>query len=103
MRKIPRKLVLGAALIFFAAGAAASGDILLIQKVEESMLHDLPRNGLSKQQVEQRYGQPNAKRNAVGDPPISRWEYDDFNVYFEHDLVIESVLVAEAVPARQRP
>src|SRR5690625_6455626 len=32
VRKIPRKLVLGAALIFFAAGAAASGDILLDRK-----------------------------------------------------------------------
>lgn len=103
MRKVPYKLVLGAALSFFVAGAAVAGDILLIQKVEESMLHDLPVNGLNKQQVEQRYGQPVTKRDAVGDPPISRWDYNDFNVYFEYDLVIESVLVAEAVPVEKQP
>jgi len=29
---------------------------------------------------------------AVGDPPISRWEYNGFSVYFEHDLALHSVI-----------
>jgi hypothetical protein len=29
---------------------------------------------------------------AVGEPPISRWEYTGYTVYFEHDLVLHSVI-----------
>jgi hypothetical protein len=28
----------------------------------------------------------------VGDPPITRWVYDRFTVYFENDRVIHSVV-----------
>jgi hypothetical protein len=27
----------------------------------------------------------------VGDPPITRWEYPGFVVYFEHHLVVHTV------------
>lgn len=50
-----------------------------------------PQRGLYKPQVEQRYGAPNEKKAAVGDPPISRWVYNDYTVYFDHDYVIHSV------------
>ena len=33
---------------------------------------------------------------AVGKPPISRWEYPGFVVYFEHDHVIHSVVSGAA-------
>ncbi|WP_376696086.1 hypothetical protein [Wenzhouxiangella sp. EGI_FJ10305] len=96
MRKRLGKLVLGAALIAMT-GIAFAGDVLLIEKIEERMLRDLPQNGLTKAQVEQRFGEPDERRPAVGDPPITRWIYDDFNVFFEYDLAIESVLHHEAI------
>ncbi len=96
IRNTVGKLVWGAALIAMM-GVAVAGDVLLIEKVEERMLRDLPENGLSKAQVEARYGVPIEKRAPVGQPPISRWAYDDFNVYFEYDLVIESVLHPDAI------
>lgn len=99
MRNILGKLVLGAALIGMT-GLVAAGDVLLIEKIEERMIRDLPRNGLTKAQVEDRFGTPLERRAPVGDPPITRWVYDDFNVFFEYELVIESVLHHEAV-ARQ--
>ena len=37
------------------------------------------------------WGQPAARNAAVGDPPISRWEYADFVVYFEYSRVIHAV------------
>lgn len=40
----------------------------------------------------QRYGQPNTQTAPTGSPPISRWDYADFSVYFEGDVVIHSVL-----------
>jgi len=53
---------------------------------------NLPIAGMSKDDVESEWGQPNTFRNAVGNPPISSWKYDDFTVYFEHGHVIRSVI-----------
>jgi hypothetical protein len=47
--------------------------------------------GLSMHQVEQRYGEPSRRIGAVGDPPISRWIYPEFVVYFEGQFVIHAV------------
>lgn len=51
----------------------------------------LPQRGLSGTSVRQRYGEPTRRHPAVGQPPINRWDYADFSVYFEHDKVIHSV------------
>ena len=40
---------------------------------------------------------------AVGNPPISRWEYPGFVVYFEHEHVIHSVVSARSSGARPPP
>lgn len=50
-----------------------------------------PKRGMTMQRVEASWGQPMARRAAVGDPPITRWEYGDFIVYFEYDRVIHAV------------
>ena len=50
-----------------------------------------PSRGMTQQRVQAKYGQPQSTRAPVGDPPISRWEYADFIVYFEHDKVIHAV------------
>ena len=50
-----------------------------------------PSRGLSMAQVERRFGEPNQRIGAVGDPPISRWVYPQFVVYFEGSYVIHAV------------
>lgn len=50
-----------------------------------------PGRGMSMDQVENRYGEPNQRYPSVGDPPITRWEYADFVVYFEYRYVIHTV------------
>ncbi|PCH65517.1 MAG: hypothetical protein COC04_01680, partial [Gammaproteobacteria bacterium] len=51
-----------------------------------------PTRGMSMTDVEQKFGQPEQRSDAVGEPPITQWEYSDFNVYFEHSTVIHSVV-----------
>ena len=51
-----------------------------------------PKQGMTMAHVEQQFGQPEQKIPAVGEPPITRWIYKDFNVFFEHNLVIHSVV-----------
>lgn len=57
---------------------------------------DLPGRGLSMAQVERRYGAPLEKLPTAGGdaprhPPINRWRYKGYTVYFERSRVIHSV------------
>ncbi len=69
-----------------------SADVLILDEVRQAEQMDLPQNGQSKANIEQKFGAPKQKKPAVGDPPITRWDYDGFNVYFEYDLVLFPVL-----------
>ncbi len=51
-----------------------------------------PQRGMSMDAVARAYGEPALKRAAVGQPPITRWEYGEFIVYFEYNRVIHAVL-----------
>ncbi len=51
-----------------------------------------PARGATMATVEQRFGAPSAKHAAVGQPPITRWDYAHFAVFFENDRVIHAVI-----------
>jgi hypothetical protein len=51
-----------------------------------------PARGMPKAQVEAKYGAPASRTEAVGQPPISRWDYPGMTVFFEHDHVVHAVL-----------
>ena len=53
-----------------------------------------PSRGMSMEKVEATYGAPTRKIAPVGEPPIERWEYPSFTVYFEYRKVIHSVAAA---------
>ena len=53
---------------------------------------NMPVRGMHKDQVRARFGAPREIKTAVGEPPITRWVYDGFTVYFEHSYVIQSVV-----------
>ena len=57
---------------------------------------DKPASGMSMESVEAKYGAPSRRVPAVGgataaQPPITRWEYPGFVVYFEHNKVVHTV------------
>lgn len=51
----------------------------------------VPVRGTTMEQVKQHFGMPERIFPAVGAPPITRWVYPQFVVYFERDWVIHSV------------
>ena len=55
-----------------------------------------PENGMRMNDVETRYGAPATRYPAVGAPPITRWDYPGFVVYFEFDRVLHAVIVTGA-------
>lgn len=52
---------------------------------------NLPQRGTSTSQVQRQHGEPVTRHTAVGQPPITRWDYPGFSVYFEYDHVVHSV------------
>ena len=74
-------------------GTLAQADNLVIplgQQATQSSA-SLPQRGMSTSRVSQLYGEPATRHPAVGQPPITRWDYSDFSVYFEYNKVIHSV------------
>lgn len=93
--KLIAPLLLAAALI--PAAPLVTADVLLLDAISENPVNSAegiprPRSGQSMDQVRARFGEPANQVPWVGDPPISRWVYDGFTVYFEHDHVITTVI-----------
>ena len=55
-----------------------------------------PARGSNMHSVESRYGAPAERRSPVGKPPITRWDYPGFVVFFEYDHVVHSVVLTPA-------
>ena len=86
-------------LMFCLIGAVppASAETLLLDAIEQAPPNSQdgiprPARGTTMAQVRDRFGPPAQELPWVGDPPISRWIYDDFTVYFENEFVIRSVV-----------
>ena len=106
----PTRLALGATLLalgstlLVATGFAtpAAAEVIQVpvgQQAPEKRVLEVPRRGITKTEVERRFGAPLAQQPAVGDPPISSWDYENYRVYFERDLVLHTVLKGTATPA----
>ncbi|MBL7002772.1 MAG: hypothetical protein ISR69_01925 [Gammaproteobacteria bacterium] len=52
---------------------------------------ELPKRGESMDQIRTQFGNPNKELFPVGNPPITQWEYDNFNVFFERQHVIHAI------------
>ncbi|HEX5488687.1 MAG TPA: hypothetical protein VFX04_06035 [Rhodanobacteraceae bacterium] len=66
-------------------------------KVQQEQGMNMPRRGMSMAQVKQAYGAPVKVLPTRGgsskfQPPIHRWEYAKYIVYFEYKHVIHSVM-----------
>jgi len=84
-----------------AAGSTAVAETIVVDdqvQVRESTVAK-PKRGVTMTQVEAKFGSPAARHEAVGAPPITRWDYPGFSVFFEHDRVIHSVATSGASPA----
>ena len=86
----PKTLIICAGL---AMTAAVRADVLLLDGIQQEAATQAqrPERGLTMAQVESEFGAPTEKLAAVGEPPITRWEYPGFIVYFEHQYVIHAV------------
>jgi hypothetical protein len=75
----------------------ASAEVLLIDAINQAPINSAegvprPERGMTMDQVRQRYGMPASEYPQVGEPPITRWEYDQYSVFFEYQHVLTSVV-----------
>ena len=93
----PTQLSLAAVLALLSPAAPATADTLLIQRTQAASQAKLPKRGISMAAVESEFGAPATKHAPVGGgsastPPITRWDYPGFSVYFENSHVVNAVL-----------
>ena len=91
-----RTRIFVALLCAFAGSGAAMAETLVVDDqvtLRESTV-DRPKRGSTMTQVEKKFGAPVEKHPTVGQPPITRWDYTGFSVFFEHDRVIHAVVTA---------
>ena len=95
-----KQTLLFAAFIACSLTGLAKADMVAIENGIAVKQSDVttPARGMTMDEVAAKFGAPVTKVPAVGTPPISRWEYQGFIVYFEANHVIHSV-VAGGAPA----
>lgn len=86
-----------ACLAALALTAPVQADVLLLDAIASAPPNSpqgiqRPRSGSSMTTVRAQYGEPAGIQDAVGDPPITRWTYPGYTVYFEYDRVIDVVV-----------
>jgi outer membrane protein assembly factor BamE (lipoprotein component of BamABCDE complex) len=67
-------------------------DVLIIDRIKQAQSFATPERGMTKNQVINQFGEPLLKKDPVGEPPITVWNYQKFTVYFERRWVINSVV-----------
>lgn len=78
--------------LFLALAGNISAEMVTQPAKIKNYSVELPGRGMSKEKVGKRFGFPIERSDAVGKPPISKWRYDLFTVYFESDYVIHAVV-----------
>jgi hypothetical protein len=84
--------ILAALLAGCAVAGAAHADTVVSNdqvQVRDSQVAR-PQRGITMAEVEKRYGEPVKRYPTVGAPPITRWDYAQFAVVFEGNLVIDA-------------
>ncbi len=80
-----------AAALLLGSALPAGAEVLDLPPGVESAQEAVPQRGISMTEVQRRFGEPREKQAPVGEPPITRWVYEEYTVYFEHQYVIHTV------------
>jgi len=97
--------ILRVALLSACAFATTAGAETILVGDQVSVVQsgvERPARGATQAAVEAKFGAPIERHATVGNPPITRWDYPGFSVFFERDRVIHAVATAPA-PAAAAP
>ena len=84
-------LLIGSAL----AGSTVADTVVVNDQVQVMPSQvERPKRGTTMDEVEKHFGAPVNRHPTVGAPPITRWDYSNFSVFFEKDRVIDAVVTS---------
>jgi hypothetical protein len=97
LQEFTMKIAAMAALLTMTITAGAQADVLLLDAIQEAPPNSgsglvRPHRGETMSEVFAGFGEPKETKDAVGEPPISRWIYPNYTVYFEYQTVIDVVV-----------
>jgi hypothetical protein len=83
--------------LLLLSATSAQADVLLIDSIAAAPINSeegLPRpaRGMTMERVRTSFGEPATAHPWVGDPPITRWDYPEYSVFFEYQHVLTSVV-----------
>ena len=96
----PMPLIAISLFLTFAPGLQAD-NLQIPGHIETSSQLIMPQRGLSIERVLEQFGEPERRIPAVGQPPITEWDYGDFRVYFEYRSVLHSVNLTTLITPKQ--
>jgi len=96
LKQLALILALTAILIAMSSGIVFA-DVLMMDVIDQRPADspdglERPDRMMTMDEVEVAYGAPHTRYDAVGEPPITRWDYGLYSVYFEYQWVLESVV-----------
>lgn len=88
-------VVLATGVACIPGSALAQPIVVNDQVVVRQASEPVPARGMTMSSVEKQFGEPAERHPTVGgapaQPPITRWDYHGFSVFFERDRVIHAV------------
>ena len=99
-----RKTILAFGLLLTATALpTVQAEVLAVPEAPSEAAQTLPSKGEAQTTVLRRYGEPARRHAAVGgasaaQPPITRWDYSGFSVFFENSHVVDAVVPSAPAP-----
>jgi len=87
-----KRILLGCVVMLSFLFQLASADTLQMPSQSSSVSVEIPPRGMTMENVEEHFGEPDTKNDPIGDPPITVWQYSNYTVYFENHHVIHTVV-----------
>lgn len=89
--------------VLLGAAAGAHAEVLEVPEMPSSSSVSTPARGQSMASVTRDFGEPETRHAPAGGgsrlhPPITRWDYPAFSVFFERDTVIDIVIKGAQMP-----
>ncbi len=100
-----QKTFLLLATLALGTAPALHAETLTVPETTAASSAGLPVRGSGQDAVLKAFGEPQTRHPAVGggsaqQPPITRWDYNDFSVFFENSHVVDVVVKDAPAPLR---
>jgi len=85
-------ILVGSVIVLTLSFQSIFAETIQMPSESSSISIEIPPRGMTMTSVEEHFGEPESKNDAIGDPPITVWEYSNYTVYFEYQHVIHTVV-----------